>query len=138
MASGLLDEIARDPQAAGYLDKVPSAELWKRVHEIYRHLGEWLEEPIGGAVERRYREIGARRAQQGLELSKLLYVILATKRYLHDYMLLNRPKQEQPADVMADLEMETLLEEFYDQAVVFASAGYEERNAHYCQCAAKV
>jgi hypothetical protein len=137
MASGLLDDIERDPRAAGYLDKVPSAELWKRVHEIYRHLGEWLEEPIGGAVERRYREIGGRRAAQGLELSKLLYVILATKRYLHDYVLAHRPKQEQPAEVMADLEMETLLEEFYDQAVVFATVGYEERKAQLCQCVPK-
>ena len=138
MASGLLDEIARDPQVAGYLDRVPSAELWKRVHEIYRHLGEWLEEPVGGAVERRYREIGARRAEQGLPLSKLLYVILATKRYLHAYALRQRPKDERPADVKADLEMEGLLEEFYDQAVISAAMGYEECVARLraCQCAA--
>lgn len=127
MASGLLDEIAKDPKVAGYLDRVPSAELWKRVHETYRHLGEWLEEPVGGAVERRYREIGARRAEQGLALSKLLYVILATKRYLHDYVLLHRPAPQQAAELGADLELETLLEEFYDQAVVFAALGYEER-----------
>jgi len=91
---------------------------------------------VGGAVERRYREIGARRAEQGLELNKLLYVILATKRFLHDYVLTHRPKQDQPTDVMADLEMETLLEEFYDQAVVFASVGYEERKAKLCRCVA--
>lgn len=125
MASGLLDQIVNDPRVAGYLDHVPAPELWKRVHEIYRHLGEWLEAPVGGAVERRYLEIGERRAEQGLALSKLLYVILATKAYLHDYMLLHRPKPEQPADVMADLEMETLVEQFYDQAVVSAAVGYE-------------
>ena len=137
MASGLIDQIERDPQAKGYLDHVPSPELWKRVHEIYRHLGEWIESPMGRAVEHRYREIGERRAEQGLPLSKLLYVILATKTYLHDYMLLHRPKLEQPAEIMADLELETLLEQFYDQAVVFAATGYEEytaRRAEPAQC----
>lgn len=134
MASGLLEQIERDPRAAGYLDHVPAPELWKRVHEIYRHLGEWLEEPVGDAVERRYREIGERRASQGLPLSKLLYVILATKTYLHESMRTHRPRLDQPSEVLADLEMEKLLEQFYDQAIVFAATGYEERLERLRSC----
>jgi hypothetical protein len=128
MASGLLEKIEHDANAAGYLEHVPSAELWKRVHEIYRHLGGWLTERTAGEVARRYREIGARRADQGLPLSQLLYVILATKTYLHEHVQQHHPPVTQPSEVMADLEMETLLEQFYDHAIFFAALGYEERS----------
>jgi hypothetical protein len=127
MASGLVDQIDRDPYAKGYLDHVPGPELWKRVHEIYRHLGEWLTSSSGSDVERRYREIGARRADQGLPLSQLLYVILATKEFLDTYVRNHHPPLEQPAEVAADLEMELLLEKFYHHAIFFAAVGYEER-----------
>ena len=127
MASGLVNKIERDPGAAGYLDHVPPPELWKRVHEIYRHLGEWLFSSTPGEVEHRYREIGARRADQGLPLSQLLHVILATKEFLWEYVRAQRHPVEPAAEVLADLELELQLDQFYSRAVVFAAAGYEER-----------
>lgn len=126
MASAFVDQIERDPQVSGYLDHVPGPELWKRVHEIYRHLGEWMSTRTAADVERHYREIGARRAQQGLALSKLLYVILATKGFLEEYVRTHRPPLQQPSEVLADLEMEHLLDQFYNHAIVSAAAGYEE------------
>ena len=127
MASGLVNKIERDPSAAGYLDHVPGPELWKRVHEIYRHLGEWLYSSTPADAELRYREIGARRAEQGLPLSQLLYVILATKEYLWEYVRAQRHPVEPAAEVLADLELQLQLDRFYSRAVVFAAAGYEER-----------
>jgi hypothetical protein len=126
MASAFVDQIERDPQAGGYLDHVPGPELWKRVHEIYRHLGEWMSTRTAGDVERRYCEIGVRRAQQGLPLSKLLYVILATKGFLEEYVRTHRPPLQQPSEVLADLEMEHLLDQFYNHAIVSAAYGYEQ------------
>lgn len=127
MASGLVNKIERDPGAAGYLEHVPAPELWKRVHEIYRNLGEWLFSRTPSEVERRYREIGERRAQQGLPLSQLLHVILATKEYLWEYVRAHRHPVEPAAEVQADLELQLQLDQFYSRAVVFAAAGYEER-----------
>ena len=127
IATALVDKIADDPRAAGYLDHVPSPELWKRVHEIYRHLGEWLVSRTPEDVEARYLEIGKRRASQKLPLSKLLYAILATRDHLNQYMRIKHPQLEQPADVMADLEMAILLDQFYNHAVVAAAMGYEQQ-----------
>jgi hypothetical protein len=127
MASGFVNKIERDPRAAGYLEHVPPPELWKRVHEIYRHLGEWLFSATPADVEHRYREIGARRADQGLSLSQLLYVILATKEFLWEYVRAQRHPEEATAQVLADLELQLQLDQFYSRAVVFAAAGYEER-----------
>ncbi|HTK95551.1 MAG TPA: hypothetical protein VL382_07910 [Terriglobales bacterium] len=127
IATALVDKIADDPRAAGYLDHVPSPELWKRVHEIYRHLGEWLVNRTPADVEARYLEIGKRRASQKLPLSKLLYAILATRDHLNQYMRLHHPQMEQPSEVMADLEMELLLDQFYNHAIVAAAIGYEQQ-----------
>jgi hypothetical protein len=44
------------------LHKVPAEELWRRIHEILRHLSEWLLIKTGHDVEQRYFEIGERRA----------------------------------------------------------------------------
>ena len=127
MASGLVNKIERDPHAAGYLNHVPAPELWKRVHEIYRHLGEWLFSSTPAEVELRYREIGARRAEQRLPLSQLLHVILATKEFLWEYVRTHRHPVEPVSEVLADLELQLQLDQFYSRAVVFAAAGYEER-----------
>jgi hypothetical protein len=127
MASGLVNKIERDPSVAGYLDHVPAPELWKRVHETYRHLGEWLYSATPEEAEHRYRQIGARRAEQSLPLSQLLHVILATKEYLWEYVRAHRHPVEPAAEVQADLELQLQLDRFYSRAVVFAAAGYEER-----------
>jgi hypothetical protein len=129
MATALVEKIAEDPRAAGYLDHVPSPELWKRVHEIYRHLGEWLVSRTAADVEARYLEIGKRRATQKLPLSQLLYAILATRDHLNQYMRIKHPQLQQPNEVMADLEMEILLDQFYNHAIVAAALGYEQQTA---------
>ncbi len=134
MASGLVNKIERDPSAAGYLEHVPAPELWKRVHEIYRHLGEWLFSRTPSDVEHRYREIGDRRAEQGLPLSQLLHVILATKEYLWEYVRAHRHPAEPAAEVQADLELQLQLDQFYSRAVVFAAAGYEEHAERLKSC----
>ena len=78
-------------------------------------------------MEHRYREIGDRRAEQGLPLSQLLHVILATKEYLWEYVRAHRHPVEPVSEVQADLELQLQLDQFYSRAVVSAAAGYEER-----------
>lgn len=128
MASALVEKIQQDPHAEGYFEHVPAPELWKRVHEIYRHLGEWLTTRTTSDVETRYREIGARRAAQGVELSKLLYAILATKEFLWEYVLA-RQHMENVYEVLGEMEMQMMLDQFYNRAVYFAALGYEEEAA---------
>lgn len=67
LAAGLLAETRNSALLPDYIN-VPPEELRQRVHEIYRHLAEWLLGRSGLDVEKRYLEIGARRAQQGAPL----------------------------------------------------------------------
>ena len=63
LAAGLLEKTQNSPLLPGYRN-VPPGELEQRVYEIYRHLADWLLGKTELDVEKRYTEIGAKRARQ--------------------------------------------------------------------------
>jgi hypothetical protein len=123
LAAGLLERTRSSPLLPGY-HNVPPEELKQRVHEIYRHLADWLLGKSELDIERRYLDIGARRARQHVPLSQLIWAIVLTKRNLWDFL-----KQEavldQPAEICGELEVEQLLDQFFDRAIFYAAIGYE-------------
>ena len=96
LAAGLLEKTQQSPLLPGYRH-VPPGELEQRVYEIYRHLAEWLLGKSELDVEKRYLEIGAKRAHQHVPLSQLIWAIILTKRNLWDFMqqeaVLDRPAE---------------------------------------------
>ena len=100
-------------------------ELRERVYEIYRHLGDWLLGKTEFDIEKRYLEIGARRAQQGVPLSQLVMVIILTKENLWEFLRKESPL-DRPVEVFGELEMLQLLEQFFDRAIFYAVLGYEQ------------
>lgn len=105
--------------------KVPAQEFRQRVYEVYDHLGEWLLGKKEEDIARRYEEIGARRAAQGVPLSQLLYAIVLTREHLWEY-LKHEAGVEKPVEVFGELEMLQLLEQFFDRAGYYAAVGYEK------------
>jgi hypothetical protein len=75
-------------------------------------------------VEKRYTEIGVKRARQNVPLSQLIWAIVLTKKNLWDFL-----KQEavldRPAEISGELEVEELLDQFFDHAIYYAAVGYE-------------
>jgi hypothetical protein len=123
LAAGLLEKTQNSPLLPGYRH-VPTGELEQRVYEIYHHLADWLLGKSELDVEKRYLEIGAKRARQGVPLSQLIWAIILTKKNLWDFL-----KQEavldRPAEISGELEVEELLDQFFDHAVYYAAVGYE-------------
>ena len=124
LASGLLARVQRSEFTRDYC-KVPSRDLQERVFEIYRHLGEWLLGKSDFDIRQRYMEIGARRAEQQVPLSQVVWVIVLTKENLLEY-LKNEAGMECPTEVFGELEMLQLLDQFFDRAIFYASMGYEQ------------
>jgi len=124
LAVGLLAKVRNSRRLEAY-DKVPPEEMQQRVYEIYRHLGEWLLGRRESDLERRYAEIGARRAAQGVPLSQLTWAIILTKENLWDF-LKGEAAMERPAEVFGRLELLELMEQFFDRAIHYAAAGYEQ------------
>jgi hypothetical protein len=124
LASGLLKRVQDSEFTRDYCN-VPSEELKQRVYEVYRHLGEWLLGKSDFDIRERYREIGARRAEQHVSLSQLVWVIVLTKENLWHY-LKNEAQLDRPAEVFGELEILQLLDQFFDRAIFYASDGYEK------------
>src|ERR1700739_4931341 len=124
LAAGLLKRVQQSELTQDYA-KVPAQDLERCVYEIYRHLGDWLLGKSEFDIKERYREIGARRAEQQVPLSQLIWVIVLTKENLWEY-LKNEAGMERPAEVFGELEMLQLLDQFFDRAIFYASQGYVE------------
>ena len=103
---------------------VPDEDLRDRVHEIYRHLGDWLITRDEFDLEQWYEKIGARRANQNVPFSQVAWAIVLTKDNLWEFLKLHS-EMERPVEVFGELEMLQLLHVFFDRAIYFAAVGYE-------------
>lgn len=128
LAAGLVTRVQMSERAGSYRQVSP-AELQKTVGEIYSSLGTWLLSKSAAEVERRYTAIGARRREQGVPLSELVWVIALTKRnlceFIDDVSLPGRA-----VEVEERHELATLLDQFFDEAVHAAVMGYEWASEH--------
>jgi hypothetical protein len=123
LASGLLHKVQKSSRTENYC-KVPDEDLKQRVSDIYRHLGEWLLHKNEADIEKRYTEIGARRAHQGVPLSELIWAIVLTKHNLWEFIL-DEAYPERPVEILGKQELLQLLDQFFDRAIHAAAVGYE-------------
>ena len=124
LASGLLKKLQSNDKCRDF-SRVPPEEFKQRVTEIYYHLGEWLLSKSEQDIERRYCEIGRRRAHQNVPLSQLIWAIALTKENLIEF-LQRETLELKPAEVVGELEIMQLLEQFFDRAVYYAAVGHEQ------------
>lgn len=124
LANSLLRKVQDCPSTRSF-SKVPAHELERRVSEIYQHLGEWLLGKTEAELSQRYQQIGARRCQQGVPLSELIWAIVLTKENLWDF-LKRESAPDRPVEVFAELEILELLDQFFDGAIHYAAMGYEQ------------
>ena len=127
LAAGLLRRVQQSELLPAYRN-VPSEELRERVREIYRHLGDWLLGKTEFDIERRYEEIGARRAVQGVPLSQLTWTIILTKENLWEF-LKHESLLDRPVEIFGEMELLSLLDQFFDRALYYAALGYERAGA---------
>jgi len=107
------------------LRKVPAEELRRHIQEILQHFGEWMLTKTSGDIERRYVEIGERRASQGVALSDFCWAIVVTKEHLWEF-LQRQGFMNTPVELYGEMELLRLLEQFFDRALCFATEGYEQ------------
>jgi hypothetical protein len=125
LAAGLLDQVENSKLTPNFQQNVPPEDLKERVYEVYRHLGEWLMGKDELQLEQRYLKIGARRADQQVPLSEVIWVIILTKDNLWEFIK-KESVLERPVEVFGELEMLQLLEQFFDRAIYYAAVGYEQ------------
>lgn len=107
---------------------VPENELTEKVYDVYRHLGEWLLGKTEADIERRYLEVGAQRAAQGVPASQVVWMICLVRENLWTYLQKNADL-ERPAEIFGELELLEMLDQFFHRAIYYASVGHERATA---------
>ncbi len=128
LARSLHKRYIEDPKCSAYARNVPESELTQRVYEVYRHLGEWLLGKTEADVERRYLEIGAKRAEQGVPASQVVWMICLVRENLWDY-LQKYAELERPAEIFGEVELLEMLDQFFNRAIYYAILGHERAMA---------
>lgn len=124
LAACLMDRVHNSEATPAY-ELVPDEDLKDRVHEIYRHLGEWLMTKDELDLEQRYLRIGARRAKQGVPFSQVGWAIVLTKDNLWNFIK-RQSEMDRPVEAFGELELLQLLDNFFDRAIYYAAIGYEK------------
>jgi hypothetical protein len=127
LAATLEARIANSERCASYR-RVSPEELKTLVAGIYGQLGDWLVSKTEDEIERRYVAIGARRAEQRVPVSELLWCIVLVKENLWEFL------REQEAlgnvsQIFGELALMQLVEQFFDRAIYYAVRGHEQRLA---------
>jgi hypothetical protein len=123
LAESLLQKIKRSGRTAD-LRKVPEHEIQERVYEVYRNLSNWLLTKTEEDIERVYRPLGRRRAEQGVSLSALCWAIMMIEENLWEFLEM-QGMREKPLELLGSLELLRMLDQFFDQSVYYATLGYE-------------
>ncbi len=123
LAENFLHKLERSTRTAD-LRKVPSQEIRDRGREVYRNLSDWLLNKTSKDIERVYFALGRRRAEQGVTMSALCWGIIITQENLWDFLELHGVR-EKPLEILGGFELVRLLDQFFEQAVYYATLGYE-------------
>jgi len=105
--------------------KIPSAELKIAAAEIYGNLGEWLLQKTEDDIEGRFRAIAARRAKEGVGLDQFVWALVISRNHLWQF-LRERAYADNIVALYGELELQQMLNQFFDRAVYYAVLEYVE------------
>jgi len=123
LSRGLTEQI-RTAERTSDFRKITPTELQRAIAEVFRNLGEWLLQKTEADVASRFTAIAARRASEGIGLQQLVWALMLTRDYLWHFL-----RQEAFADSIVELhgelEVDQMLNQFFDRAVYYAILGYD-------------
>ena len=118
-----MERLKRDAHSSD-LEKIPQEELIQRSYDIYRHLSDWVLHKSEHELKHTYRELGIRRAAQGVALSQVLWAVLSTKELLWKF-LQDEGAVTSPVELYGEMELFRLVDQFFDRALYYMATGYE-------------
>ena len=127
LSEGLVKKLKQSEACDELLGRVPDGELKHRAFEIYRHVSDWLVAKTESELEERYIGLGARRAQQDVPYSQMLFAIEMVKENLWEFL-----RQEglfEPQELLGEFELLFSLDRFFDRVLYFSAVGYEGARA---------
>jgi len=104
--------------------KLPAAELYYRVNEVYQNLGRWLWENTDAVIQSWYNDLGERRFAEGIPLSQVLWALTLTKQQLITDLDVSTIA-DSAIELRRRQELDRLIGHFFDRACYYTAVGYE-------------
>jgi hypothetical protein len=124
LAAGLTEKLRQSERTRDFRN-IPPEQLRRTIEEVYCNLGEWLLKKTEKDIEERFRSLAARRANEGIALHQFVWALIIGRNYLWKFL-----REEALADSVLglydELEMQQLLNQFFDRAVYFSVLGYND------------
>jgi hypothetical protein len=124
LALGLTQRV-RDSERTCDFKKIPQDELLLAAVEVYRNLEQWLVQKKEDDIAKRFRTIAARRAAQGVRLHQLVWALIISRNHLLHF-LQRECFVDSILEVFGELEVQQMLDQFFDRAVYYSILGYDE------------
>jgi len=120
----LSEQIRRSERTSDFR-KIPAEELRLAASEVYRNLGDWLLQKTDSDIEHRFREVAEQRMAEGVRLHQFVWALLLTRDHLWQFLRYQSCGDNIVA-LFGELELQRLLNQFFDRAIYYAVLGYEE------------
>ncbi len=123
LSHGLMEKVLHSEKTRDFR-RIPRDELQARAYQIYRNLSDWLLNKTEEEIEEKFSYIGHRRHRQKVPVSQVIYALVLTKEHLWEFL-----KMEGVAgtalELLQELELFHLVDQFFDKAIYYVSVGYE-------------
>jgi hypothetical protein len=88
-------------------------------------LEEWLLQKTEDDIEKRFRAIATRRAADGVGLHQFVWVLIISRNHLWQF-LRREAFADNAVELFGELELQQMLNHFFDRAVYYGIRGYDE------------
>jgi len=123
LAMGLAAKLKQSERTSDFR-RIPSGELQKTTAELYHNLGEWLLTKTEKDIERHFVLLAERRAATGVSLQHFVWALIISRNHLYQF-LLGQSFADSIFELYNELEVQQLLNQFFERATYYGIAGYE-------------
>jgi hypothetical protein len=124
LATGLTEKLRKSELTSDFR-KIPAGELQRTTAELYRNLGEWLLRKTDKDIERHFVSIAQHREAGGIRLPQFVWAVVMSRNHLYQF-LVGQAFADSIFDLYSELELQELLNQFFERAIYFGVVGYEE------------
>lgn len=124
LAAGLTAKL-RQSELTSDFRKVPAEELQRTTAELYHNLGEWLLRKTEKDIENHFVSIAQHREADGVRLPQFVWAVVMSRNHLYRF-LVGQAFADSIFELYGELELQELLNQFFERAIYYGVVGYEE------------
>lgn len=124
LAMGLTVKLRQSDRTTDFR-RVPVDELQTTTAKLYRNLGEWLLKKTEKDIEQHLLTIAQQRAAGGVRLPQFVWAVVISRNHLYQF-LLGHAFADSIFELYNELELQQLLNNFFERATYYGAVGYEK------------